>query len=175
MACTLLKATPVPKPLTCCQKTPRSEVQRNVKSLFKTNIACNCCLSEAAIYVVPSVYWPTSPFQGAYGEGQCDTCGGTINLQETNPSKPLTPVSISEGKVTCLCTRVGSRRCGCLVTWFCYQLIAKPGNKTATPPWPNSLIFRYLTLSLSMRNLALLMTLIIPYGPHILVHKKAYK
>ena len=24
-------------------------------------------------------------------------------------------------------------RCGCLVTWFCYQLIAKPGNKTATP------------------------------------------
>ena len=26
--------------------------------------------------------------------------------------------------------------CGCLVTWFCYQLIAKPGNKTATPPSP---------------------------------------
>ena len=32
---------------------------------------------------------------------------------------------------------VASWRCGCLVTWFCYQLIAKPGNKTATPPWPN--------------------------------------
>ena len=30
-----------------------------------------------------------------------------------------------------------SWRCGCLVTWFCYQLIAKPGNKTAAPPWPN--------------------------------------
>ena len=28
-------------------------------------------------------------------------------------------------------------RCGCLVTWFCYRLIAKLGNKTATPPWPN--------------------------------------
>ena len=27
--------------------------------------------------------------------------------------------------------------CGCLVTWFCYQLIAKPGNKTATVPWPD--------------------------------------
>ena len=27
---------------------------------------------------------------------------------------------------------VRSRNCGCLVTWFCYQLIAKPGNKTAT-------------------------------------------
>ena len=27
-----------------------------------------------------------------------------------------------------------------LVTWFCYQLIAKPGNKTATPPWPDPLL-----------------------------------
>ena len=25
--------------------------------------------------------------------------------------------------------------CCCIVTWFCYHLIAKPGNKTATPPW----------------------------------------
>ena len=30
-----------------------------------------------------------------------------------------------------------SRNCGCLVTWFCYQMIAKPGNKTATVPWPD--------------------------------------
>ena len=28
-----------------------------------------------------------------------------------------------------------SRNCDCLVTWFNYQLIAKPGNKTATVPW----------------------------------------
>ena len=28
-----------------------------------------------------------------------------------------------------------SRRC--LVTWFCYQLIAKLGNKTATVSWPD--------------------------------------
>ena len=27
--------------------------------------------------------------------------------------------------------------CGCIVAWFCYQLIAKPGNKTATVPWPD--------------------------------------
>ena len=27
------------------------------------------------------------------------------------------------------------RNCGCLVTWFCYQLIAKPDNKTTTIPW----------------------------------------
>ena len=26
---------------------------------------------------------------------------------------------------------------GCLVTWFCYQMIAKPGNKTATVSWPD--------------------------------------
>ena len=32
---------------------------------------------------------------------------------------------------------VRSRNCVCLVTWFCYQLIAKPGNKTATVPWPD--------------------------------------
>ena len=30
------------------------------------------------------------------------------------------------------CIWVRSCYCGCLVTWFCYQLIAKPGNKTAT-------------------------------------------
>ena len=48
---------------------------------------------------------------------------------------------------------VGSRKCGCLVTWFCYKLIAKPGNKTATPLWPKLCISnreynsQYLALS----------------------------
>ena len=32
---------------------------------------------------------------------------------------------------------VKSWNCGCLVTWFCYQLIAKPGNNTAAPLWPH--------------------------------------
>ena len=32
---------------------------------------------------------------------------------------------------------VRSRNSSCLVTWFCYQLIAKPGNKTATVSWPD--------------------------------------
>ena len=32
---------------------------------------------------------------------------------------------------------VRSRNCGCLVTWFCYPLIAKPGNKAATVSWPD--------------------------------------
>ena len=32
---------------------------------------------------------------------------------------------------------VRSRNCGCLVTWFCYHVTAKPGNKTAAPSWPD--------------------------------------
>ena len=32
---------------------------------------------------------------------------------------------------------VRSRNCACLVTWFCYQMIAKPGNNTATVSWPD--------------------------------------
>ena len=32
---------------------------------------------------------------------------------------------------------VRSRNCGCLVSWFCYQLIAKPGNDShSSVPWP---------------------------------------
>ena len=42
--------------------------------------------------------------------------------------------STSEG---CLNIWVRSWNCGCLVTWFCYQLIAKPGNKTAAVSWPH--------------------------------------
>ena len=30
---------------------------------------------------------------------------------------------------------VRSQNCGCLVTWFCYQLIEKSGNKTTTVSW----------------------------------------
>ena len=35
---------------------------------------------------------------------------------------------------------VRSRNCSCLVTWFCYQLVAKPGNKAARVPWPHPYI-----------------------------------
>ena len=41
---------------------------------------------------------------------------------------------------------VRSRNCGCLVTWFCYQLIAKPGNKTATPSWPDPYILSVINV-----------------------------
>ena len=36
-------------------------------------------------------------------------------------------------------------QCGCFVTWFCYQLIAKPGNKTAAPLWPDPDSGKYKT------------------------------
>ena len=49
----------------------------------------------------------------------------------TPGSEPPTPMYIW----------VRSRNCGCLVTWFCYQLIAKPGNMTATVPWPDPYTF----------------------------------
>ena len=42
-------------------------------------------------------------------------------------------------------TWVGSGGCNCLVSWFCYQLIAKPGNKTVAPPWPNTHPFEVIT------------------------------
>ena len=34
---------------------------------------------------------------------------------------------------TYICISVRSRRCSGLVSWFCYHLIAKPGNKTGAP------------------------------------------
>ena len=43
--------------------------------------------------------------------------------------------------VVCEYKWVRSRRCSCLVTWFCYQLIAKPGNKTAAPSWPDPYVY----------------------------------
>ena len=47
---------------------------------------------------------------------------------------------------------VRSRNCGCLVTWFWYQLIAKPGNKIATVfvTWP---ISRYVTRYLMLNDI----------------------
>ena len=45
------------------------------------------------------------------------------------------PVSASDFIETTESIWVSSRNCGCLVTWFCYQLIAKPGYKTVTVSW----------------------------------------
>ena len=50
------------------------------------------------------------------------------------------------------CIWVGSQNCGCLVTWFCYHLIAKPGNKTAAVPWPDPSHVTVLVLNYGISN-----------------------
>ena len=46
---------------------------------------------------------------------------------------------------------LGSRNCGCLVAWICYQLMAKPGSRTAAVPWPDPYVFTvYMTHRLSV-------------------------
>ena len=50
---------------------------------------------------------------------------------------------------------VWSWRCGCLVTWFCYQLIAKPGNMTAESPWLNPYCFCFVYVFFSPLNQSL--------------------
>ena len=48
---------------------------------------------------------------------------------------------------------VRSCNCGCLVAWICYQLMAKPGSRAATVPWPDpyvSLVTVYMMHSLSV-------------------------
>ena len=43
---------------------------------------------------------------------------------------------------------VRSPNCVCLVTWFCYQLIAKPDNKSAAVSWPNPYNLSFICSSL---------------------------
>ena len=43
---------------------------------------------------------------------------------------------------------VRSRNCGCLVTRFCYQLIAKLGNETAAVSWPDPYTFPKAEISI---------------------------
>ena len=44
-------------------------------------------------------------------------------------------VEFIEGNIKNIWVR--SQRWASLVTWFCYHLIAKPGNKTGAPLWPD--------------------------------------
>ena len=36
---------------------------------------------------------------------------------------------------------VRSRKCACIFTWFCYQMTAKPGNKTGPPSWTDLYVY----------------------------------
>ena len=45
--------------------------------------------------------------------------------------------------MTLMLVTVRSQMCTCLVTWFCYQMIAKPGNKTGAPTWLTHMALSY--------------------------------
>ena len=63
------------------------------------------------------------------------------NIAITVATDVLAPNNVMPSASTVLSTKldilVGLQKCSCLVTWFCYQMIAKPGNKTAALSWPN--------------------------------------
>ena len=59
---------------------------------------------------------------------------------------PLTRDQSCGNHIWYKCIWVRSRNCGCLITWFCYQLIAKPGNKTATVSWPDPYVQNLIIL-----------------------------
>ena len=66
--------------------------------------------------------------------------------QNVCPCRSKWPTLPAAGALsTFLVIWVRSRNRGCLVTWFCYQLIAKPGNKTATVSWPDP--YEYFIIS----------------------------
>ena len=69
----------------------------------------------------PCLFWKSPPWC------RCahDSCTVDSNTKHLNIS-PWYPWIIPH--------RVRPWKCSCLVTWFCYQLSAKPGNKIATPP-----------------------------------------
>ena len=48
---------------------------------------------------------------------------------------------------------VRSWNCGCVVTWFYYPLIAKPGNNTAAVSWPDPFSFILTKLLNQIRNM----------------------
>ena len=66
---------------------------------------------------------------------------------------------VCEGKIW-----VSSWRCACLVTWFCYQMIAKPGNNTGPPSsWPDPYGVSFLSSNLIWSSLLLLCCVISCY------------
>ena len=83
--------------------------------------------------------------------------GNLADLQKTLPTTDLNKKKLSFDKISprdfyfflsfqsvLVYIWVTSRNCGCLVTCFCYQLIAKPGNKTATVSWPDQQVYIYI-------------------------------
>ena len=64
---------------------------------------------------------------------QC--CGCVCRLHDITAL--FVHIALKVRPVAMWCIWAGSRNCSCLVTWFCYQLIAKPGKKTAAVQLPD--------------------------------------
>ena len=59
---------------------------------------------------------------------------------------------------------VRSWSCGCLVTWFCYHVIAKPGSKTAAPSWHDHIYLIKFSTIITVNFLP------IPHNRHPIAH-----
>ena len=88
---------------------------------------------------------------------------GVIDLCQYFSGNGLLPLSTKPlSKIMLACHHVGhvvvtswqfnmilvrSWRWVCLVTWFCYHLIAKLGNKTGAPSWPNTICLLKISIT----------------------------
>ena len=93
----------------------------------------------------------SNPFQGAILVWRCrlTSKGNPIVEIWWSYDIHICPVGLASLLQDGIFIWVRSRRWGCLVTWFCYQLIAKPDNKTVSPLWPDP--YWNITLKESLR------------------------
>ena len=89
-----------------------------------------------------SRFWYSDHYKILYMARQLCCRGMCKNLlwsdsQQRNYSKAKFPSNWNCRQKIVSETGPRSRNCGCLITWFCYQLIAKPGNTTAAVSWPD--------------------------------------
>ena len=84
-------------------------------------------------------YWPSTQ-QSPHGKNGVQVSIALLIHAMLIFSSKIYDLAIS---ILCVCMNkwVRSWNCDCLVTWFCYQLIAKPGNKTVAVPWHDSIIY----------------------------------
>ena len=64
-----------------------------------------------------------------------------FNMGIAIPSKTVFLIETAPWSIFSSCLyityMVGPRRCGCLIAWLCYQLMARLSGGTVAPPWPD--------------------------------------
>ena len=133
----LLGAKPLPEPtLTYCQLEP-SEWNRNQTRLIFIQQNLHICKMSTTFVQAQVVKWR---FWIQFNYAAVFNWRHVFRQPSHYPNRwdswrHMALLRNSENEPVNIWVR--SRNCGCLVTWFCYQLIAKPGNKTATVLWPD--------------------------------------